>query len=139
MTQQDDIKNIAAAVERRAAELPPAEGPSDLSPGAGFIPADDRGDKADFSSYPGPGPGEYAILKIKRASNGQHILYCTADPAPAGAIEEARRLGLPLFTPAEIPHVKAATTMEPGYIEKIIEVKLSDPGAFFCFWPFGFG
>lgn len=68
------------------------------------------------------------IVTIKRTSTGEEILLCMTDPAPPEALSEAERLGLALFTPSEIPHIKAAAAVEPGYIEKIIEIKLAFPG-----------
>jgi len=85
-----------------------------------------------------PGPAKAAgqggvgeacqLVTIKRTSTGEEILLCMADPAPPEALAEAEKLGMALFTPSEIPHIKAAAAVEPGYIEKLIEIKLVFPG-----------
>jgi len=79
----------------------------------------------------------YHIVTIKRISNGKEILLCTKDPAPEEAVEEAERLGLPIFTESEILHVRAAVDGDPERIEKIIELKKAFPYSVFRFRPEG--
>lgn len=72
---------------------------------------------------------DYHIISIKKTSNGKEILLCTTDPAPPEAIEESKKLKLPLFTVEEIFPMRAAAAKDPGFIDRIIDVKTVFPAA----------
>ena len=69
------------------------------------------------------------VVTITRASGGQRIMICSADPAPRAAIDEARRAGCPLFTIAEIPLMKQAVAADQLFLDHIISAKCTFPGA----------
>lgn len=70
----------------------------------------------------------YKLYTIKRTSTGEEILLCSEQPPPSEVVQEAIKLNLPLFTLAEITHMKQAATADPAIIEHIIAVKLAFPG-----------
>lgn len=63
------------------------------------------------------------LATIKRASNGQQILMCNVTPPPAKAIAEAKALGLPLFTFADIQTMRQAGAADPKALDIIIETR----------------
>ena len=69
-----------------------------------------------------------ALVRIRRISTGQQILLSTVHPAPQSALDEADRLGLPLFTVNELPAMKQFAQMLPEEMDKLLAIKQTWPG-----------
>lgn len=63
-------------------------------------------------------------VTLKRASNGADILICSVAPPPPGAIAEAKKRGLAIFTLSEIPAIRQASAADPRVIDHIITARL---------------
>lgn len=63
------------------------------------------------------------LVTIKQASNGAEIMLCNVSPPPAGAVLEAKRRKLPLFTLDEIPVMRQAASADPRSIDTIIATR----------------
>lgn len=66
------------------------------------------------------------ITRIKKTRSGRDILVCSVRPSPADAVRMSIDLGLALFTPTEIDTMRGC---HADLVDKIIEVKLTFPGA----------
>jgi hypothetical protein len=89
--------------------------------------------KYDMPKQVKPDPLEYAVC-IKNTKprpgvpEGYRLMICTIDPPPQSVIDEAERLSLPLFTPAEINRL--AQDPHPERIRTVVMSKSVFTGGF---------